>query len=105
MSRGIAKPIMKSGRCRRTRKNGANLSKVIIACGACRRADQYVQVAELLLPILKMNCSSASHCRQSSRSLERAIGDKNLFRSARPKSFGGLFAGFASSENHDLAPV
>src|ERR1700675_1001677 len=47
-----------------------------------RRTDQYIQVAELLLPILKMNCSSANSCRQSLRSLERAIGDKNLFRSA-----------------------
>ena len=34
MSRGIAKSIMKSGRCRRPRKNGLNLSNVIIACGA-----------------------------------------------------------------------
>ena len=42
-----------------SRKDAANLSEVIIACGACRRTDQYIQVGELLLPILIMNCSSA----------------------------------------------
>src|ERR1700726_894814 len=34
---------------------------------------QYIQVTELLLPIFKMNCSSAGNCRQSLRSLESTL--------------------------------
>src|SRR6201987_3923411 len=51
-----------------------------------------------------MNGASTSECGQSLGSVKRTIRYKDLCRSARLKSFGGLFTSFTRPDNHDLAP-